>query len=215
MNIKYVNVVLDKKMFMDKMRDICVPKVELPREPEVNIKNLRLRFYVAVFMVGFNVTYVITEYMNGTLIPLDVMMLLMWIMTLVLWCLDYRKAKLSSLVNTHASIIETITNKELNRLWDEYSFDSVVHEEMFAQVNDTCKLLWIIYNAKLFSISTEDNKILSVKYEYLGKIYEDNLNVDILNCEDNPNSVSVVKDGIILSNHDSVIPHALLSKTLG
>lgn len=27
MNIKYVNVVLDKEMFMDKMRDICVPKV--------------------------------------------------------------------------------------------------------------------------------------------------------------------------------------------
>lgn len=37
MNIKYVNIVLDKEMFMDKMRDICVPKVKLPREPEVNL----------------------------------------------------------------------------------------------------------------------------------------------------------------------------------
>lgn len=48
MNIKYVNVVLDKEMFMDKMRDICVPKVKLPREPEVNIRNLMIRFNLAI-----------------------------------------------------------------------------------------------------------------------------------------------------------------------
>ena len=217
MNIKYVNVVLDKKMFMDKMRDICVPKVELPREPEVNVHNLRLRFYIAVFMVGFNTMYVTTEYINDTLIPLDVMMLLMWIVTLALWFMDYKRAGYVKSMNSTATAIETITNSELNRLWDEYSYDNAVHEKMFATVNDTCRLLWIVYNTDIQGIDTEcdDTKwTLTVKYNYLGEQYEDTLNVDVVNCENNPNSVSIVKDGIILSSHNEAIPHALLSKTL-
>lgn len=214
MNIKYVNVVLDKDVFMDKMRDICVPKVKLPREPEVNIRNLMVRFYMAVFMVCFNITYTVIEYINGTLVLLDVLMLLAWVMALILWFMDYKRAGRIKFMNNTANAIEVVTNNELNKLWDEYSYDSAVHEKMFADVNSTCKLLWIIYNTNLLSITTEDNKILSVKYEYSGDVREDTLNADMILCEDNPNSVSIVKDGIILSNHTDVVPHALLSKTL-
>lgn len=214
MNIKYVNVVLDKDVFMDKMRDICVPKVKLPREPEVNIRNLMVRFYMAVFMVCFNTTYTVIEYINGTLVLLDVLMLLAWVMALILWFMDYKRAGRIKFMNNTANAIEAVTNNELNKLWDEYSYDSAVHEKMFADVNSTCKLLWIIYNTNLLSITTEDNKILSVKYEYSGDVREDTLNADMILCEDNPNSVSIVKDGIILSNHTDVVPHALLSKTL-
>lgn len=214
MNIKYVNVVLDKDIFMDKMRDICVPKVKLPREPEVNIRNLMVRFYMAVFMVCFNITYTVIEYINGTLVLLDVLMLLAWVMALILWFMDYKRAGRIKFMNNTANAIEAVTNNELNKLWDEYSYDSAVHEKMFADVNSTCKLLWIIYNTNLLSITTEDNKTLSVKYEYSGNVREDTLNADMVLCEDNPNSMSIVKDGIILSNHSSVVPHALLSKTL-
>lgn len=214
MSIKYVNVVLDKDVFMDKMRDICVPKVKLPREPEVNIRNLMVRFYMAVFMVCFNTTYTVIEYINGTLVLLDVLMLLAWVMALILWFMDYKRAGRIKFMNNTANAIEAVTNNELNKLWDEYSYDSAVHEKMFADVNSTCKLLWIIYNTTLLSITTEDNKTLSVKYEYSGDVREDTLNADMVLCEDNPNSVSIVKDGIILSNHTDVVPHALLSKTL-
>ena len=214
MNIKYVNVVLDKEMFMDKMRDVCVPKVKLPREPEVNVRNLMVRFYMAVFMVCFNTAYTIVEYINGTLVLLDVLMLLAWVMALILWFMDYKRAGRIKFMNNTANAIEAVTNNELNKLWDEYSYDSAVHEKMFADVNNTCKLLWIIYNTNLLSITTEDNKTLSVKYEYSGNVYDDAINVDMTICEDNPNSVSIVKDGIILSNHTDVVPHALLSKTL-
>lgn len=214
MNIKYVNVVLDKEMFMDKMRDVCVPKVKFPREPEVNIRNLMLRFYIAVFMVCFNLSYTVVEYINGTLEPLDILMLLAWVMALVLWFMDYKRAGRIKFMNTTANAIETITNNELNKIWDGYSYDTAVHEKMFATVNNTCKLLWIIYNINLLSITTEDNKTLNVKYEYSENVYDDTLNADMVICEDNPNSVSIVKDGIILSNHNSVVPHALLSKTL-
>lgn len=214
MNIKYVNVVLDKDVFMDKMRDICVPKVKLPREPEVNIRNLMVRFYMAVFMVCFNTTYTVIGYVNGTLVLLDVLMLLAWVMALILWFMDYKRAGYIKFMNNTANAIKAVTNNELNKLWDEYSYDSAVHEKMFADVNSTCKLLWIIYNTNLLSIATEDNKTLSVKYEYSGDVREDTLNADMILCEDNPNSVSIVKDGIILSNHTDVVPHALLSKTL-
>lgn len=215
MNIKYVNVVLDKEMFMDKMRNICVPKVKLPREPEVNIRNLMIRFNLAIFMVCFNITYNITECVNGTLALSDILMLLAWSVALILWSIEYRNARNAKVMNTAANAIESITNSELNKLWDTYSYDSAVHDKMFATINSTCKLLWIIYNTNLLSITTEDNKTLSVKYECSGNVYDDTLNADMLICEDNPNSVSIVKDGIILSNHSSVVPHALLSKTLG
>lgn len=211
MNIKYVNVVLDKEMFMDKMRDICVPKVKLPREPEVNIRNLMIRFNLAIFMVYFN----ITECVNGTLALSDILMLLAWSVALILWSIEYRNARNAKVMNTTANAIESITNSELNKLWDTYSYDSAVHDKMFATINSTCKLLWVIYNTNLLSITTEDNKTLSVKYECSGNVYDDTLNADMLIYEDNPNSVSIVKDGIILSNHSSVVPHALLSKTLG
>lgn len=215
MNIKYVNVVLDKEMFMDKMRDVCVPKIKLPREPEVNIRNLMIRFNLAIFMVCFNITYNITEYVNGTLALSDILMLLAWSVALILWSIEYRNARNAKVMNTTATAIESITNSELNKLWDTYSYDSAVHDKMFATINSTCKLLWVIYNTKLLSITTEDNKTLSVKYECSGNVYDDTLNADMVTCEDNPNSVSIVKDGIILSNHSSVVPHALLSKTLG
>lgn len=215
MNIKYVNVVLDKEMFMDKMRDICVPKVKLPREPEVNIRNLMIRFNLAIFMVYFNIIYNITECVNGTLALSDILMLLAWSVALILWSIEYRNARNAKVMNTVANAIESITNSELNKLWDTYSYDSAVHDKMFATINSTCKLLWVIYNTNLLSITTEDNKTLSVKYEYSGNVYDDTLNADMLICEDNLNSVSIVKDGIILSNHSSVVPHALLSKTLG
>lgn len=215
MNIKYVNVVLDKEMFMDKMRDICVPKVKLPREPEVNIRNLMIRFNLAIFMVCFNITYNIAECINGTLVLSDILMLLAWSVALVLWFIEYRNARNAKVMNTAANAIEAITNSELNKLWDTYRYDNAVHEKMFATINNTCKLLWIIYNTDILSMTTEDNKTLSVKYEYSGNVYNDTLNVDTVICKDNPNSVSVVKDGVILSNHSSVVPHALLSKILG
>lgn len=215
MNIKYVNVVLDKEMFMDKMMDICVPKVKLPREPEVNIRNLMIRFNLAIFMVCFNITYNITECVNGTLALPDILMLLAWSVALILWSIEYRNARNAKVMNTAANAIESITNSELNKLWDTYSYDSAVHDKMFATINSTCKLLWVIYNTNLLSITTEDNKTLSVKYECSGNVYDDTLNADMVICEDNHNSVSIVKDGIILSNHSSVVPHALLSKTLG
>ena len=215
MNIKYVNVVLDKEMFMDKMRDICVPKVKLPREPEVNIRNLMIRFNLAIFMVCFNITYNITECVNGTLALSDILMLLAWSVVLILWSIEYRNARNAKVMNTAANAIESITNSELNKLWDTYSYDSAVHDKMFATINSTCKLLWVIYNTNLLSITTEDNKTLSVKYECSGNVYDDTLNADMVICEYNPNSVSIVKDGIILSNHSSVVPHVLLSKTLG
>lgn len=215
MNIKYVNVVLDKDVFMDKMRDVCVPKVKLPREPEVSIHNLMTRFYLAVFMVCFNMTYNVIECINGTLELLDILMLLAWSAALILWSIEYKKASRIKLTNATADTIETITNNELNKLLDGYSYDNAVHEKMFATVNNTCKLLWIIYNTDILSMTTEDNKTISVKYEYSGNVYDDTLNVDTVICEENPNSVSVVKDGVILSNHSSVVPHALLSKILG
>lgn len=215
MNIKYVNVVLDKEMFMEKMRDVCVPKVQLPKEPEVNIHNLMIRLNLAIFMVCFNMTYSITECINGTLALSDILLLLVWSIALVLWAIEYRKARNIKVMNTAATAIESITNSELNKLWDTYSYDSAVHDKMFATINSTCKLLWTIYNTNLLSITTEDNKTLNVKYEYSGNVYDDTLNADMVICEDNPNSVSIVKDGIILSNHSSVVPHALLSKTLG
>lgn len=193
MNIKYVNVVLDKEMFMDKMRDICVPKVKLPREPEVNIRNLMIRFNLAIFMVYFNITYNITECVNGTLALSDILMLLAWSVALILWSIEYRNARNAKVMNTAANAIESITNSELNKLWDTYSYDSAVHDKMFATINSTCKLLWVIYNTNLLSITTEDNKTLSVKYECSGNVYDDTLNADMLICEDNPNSVSIVK----------------------
>lgn len=138
MNIKYVNVVLDKEMFMDKMRDICVPKVKLPREPEVNIRNLMIRFNLAIFMVCFNITYNITECVNGTLALSDILMLLAWSVALILWSIEYRNARNAKVMNTAANAIESITNSELNKLWDTYSYDSAVHDKMFATINSTC-----------------------------------------------------------------------------
>ena len=142
-------------------------------------------------------------------------MLLAWSVALILWSIEYRNARNAKVMNTAANAIESITNSELNKLWDTYSYDSAVHDKMFATINSTCKLLWVIYNTNLLSITTEDNKTLSVKYECSGNVYDDTLNADMVICEDNPNSVSIVKDGIILSNHSSVVPHALISKTLG
>lgn len=207
MDIKYVNVCLDKQDYLEKLfsnknnkHDTDVSDVHYRTAKRLVVLPIIMLLCMAFFNVvlGIQIT------------TLTVLMYVYWIIREICLLRQYlRIAKQREI---------RIVQNELNNIYkdtmvESLGFDEVVKQRELMSKNDVSKLIWIIYNTKINMIKYIDNAI-TVYYTYLGNKLCFAVHDFITGEGNNFNTMSVTKDDVFLRHYDAPLSHAIKSVVL-
>lgn len=211
MNIKYLNVCLDKEQFVDKVIEKTMPKVIYKDERVLPDRNIKALFVISFGMLILNITSILCGGSGSMFI--DVFLTIFWAFKCFESYLHYRhnnKAKRNNIIGHSLSAVMN----ECTTLAKEYvSFDEIVTEPLFGNIDDVCHLIWIIYNTNIINVKVEDGKIIFY-YEYNGELSFYELDKFFDKGLTEYNTVSVTKDGVFLGMNNDVLKHAIKSIVL-
>lgn len=211
MNIKYLNVCLDKEQFIEKVIEKTMPKVIYKDERVLPDRNIKALFVISFGMLIFNITNILCGGSGSTFI--DVFLTIFWAFKCFESYLHYKhnnKAKRNNIIGHSLSAVMN----ECTALAKEYvSFDEIVAEPLFGNIDDVCHLIWIIYNTNIINVKVEDGKIIFY-YEYNGELSFYELDKFFDKGLTEYNTVSITKDGVFLGMNNDVLKHAIKSIVL-
>ena len=211
MNIKYLNVCLDKEQFVNKVIEKTMPKVKYKDEHVMPDRNIKALFIIAFVMLIFSVTNMLCGGSGNTFF--DILLTIFWTFKCVESYVHYRKNNKAKRNNIIGHSLSDAMN-ECTELAKEYvSFDEIVTEPLFGNIDDVCHLIWIIYNTKIIDVKVKDGKIMFY-YDYDGELLLYELDEFFDKGLTEYNTVSVTKDGVFLGMNNDVLKHAIKSIVL-
>lgn len=211
MNIKYLNVCLDKEQFVERVIEKTMPKVKFKDEHVIPDRNVKALFVISFGMLIFNITNMICGGSGSTFI--DVLLTIFWAFKCFESCLHYKRNNKAKLNNIIGHSLSTAMNECAALAKDYVSFDEIVTEPLFGNIDDVCHLLWIIYNTMIIDVKVEDGKIIFY-YDYNGELLFYKLDKFFDKGLTEYNTVSVTKDGVFLGMNNDVLKHAIKSIVL-
>lgn len=211
MNIKYLNVCLDKEQFIDKVIEKTMPKVIYKDERVLPDRNIKALFVISFGMLIFNITSILCGGSGSMFI--DVLLTIFWAFKCFESYLHYKHNNKAKHNNIIGHSLSAVMNERTALVKEYVSFDEIVAEPLFGNIDDVCHLIWIIYNTKIIDVKVEDGKIIFY-YDYNGELSFYELDEFFDKGLTEYNTVSVTKDGVFLSMNNNVLKHAIKSIVL-
>lgn len=95
------------------------------------------------------------------------------------------------------------------------TFDDLVQDSILLNMGDVYYFVWLVYNTTITNITyCEDTKKITVKFTYEDTTDLVELNILYVNDVEDLDSISIVKNGLIINNHNNVKAHYIRTITL-
>ena len=211
MYIKYLNVCLDKEQFVEKIVDKTMPRMAFKDAKVIPDRNVKVLFVISFGMLLFNIVNMLCGG-SGSMF-LDVFLTVFWAYKCLETYCHYKHNEQVKIENKIGNSISHVMNECISSAKENVSFDDMVTEPLFGNVDEVCHVLWIIYNTNVVGVKVEDGKIIFY-YEYEGERLFYKLDKFFDKGLTEYNTVSVTKDGVFLGMNNDVLKHAIKSIVL-
>ena len=214
-SIKNIFVCLDREMFVQDIKEKLTPKFEYEEEDEGNFFALLFRL-IALCTVGvFCVANAISSIKNNDDVFGAIACLLFCLLCITLSIFDLRRSMDAMERNAMIPAIGNAFVDYVKEALSNISFDDLVQDSILLNLEDVHYLVWLVYNTAITDISYyKDMKKIVVKFAYEDTTDLVELKILYVNEVEDLDSISIVKDGLIINNLNNVKAHSIRTITL-